>query len=161
MHKFTKKRKFWVCHTVTAFDCPHLTKEWIDTQIEMYGENSPLIRSMIYGEFVDDSGEGLVLNQKSLEECLQNPPELQMGMRVAFIDFAAGGDECVFALRNGNKVVEMVTWREKNTNVTIGKILNLIKKFSDGWHSIKREYKIWIFCLDRDLDIFDQMKKVK
>ena len=125
---FTKKRKFWDCHTVTAFDCPHLTKEWIDTQIEMYGENSPLIRSMIYGEFVDDSSEGLVLNQKSLEQCMQNPPELQTGMRVAFIDFAAGGDECVFALRNGNKVVEMVTWREKNTNVTIGKILNLIKK---------------------------------
>ena len=125
---FTKKRKFWDCHTVTAFDCPHLSKEWIDTQIEMYGQNSPLIRSMIYGEFVDDSNEGLVLNQKTLEECIQNPPELKTGMRVAFIDFAAGGDECVFALRNGNKIVDMVTWRERNTNVTIGKILNLIKR---------------------------------
>ena len=125
---FTKKRKFWDCHTVTAFDCPHLTKEWIDTQIEMYGENSPLVRSMIYGEFVDDSGEGVVLNLKSLEECLQNPPELKMGMKVAFIDFAAGGDECVFAYRNGNKVMEMVTWRERNTNTTIGKIINLVKK---------------------------------
>ena len=125
---FTKQRKFWDCHTVTAFDCPHLEKGWIEEQIEMYGENSPLIRSMIYGEFVDDSGEGLILNLKSLEECLQNPPELQMGMRVAFIDFAAGGDECVFAYRNGNKVMEMVTWRERNTNTTIGKIINLIKK---------------------------------
>jgi len=125
---FTKQRKFWDCHSVTAFDCPHLSREWIDEKIEMYGENSPLVRSMIYGEFVDDSGEGLVLNLKSLEECLQNPPELSTGMKVAFIDFAAGGDECVFAYRNGNKVMEMVTWRERNTNTTIGKIINLIKK---------------------------------
>jgi len=125
---FTKQRKFWECHTVTAYDCPHLDRGWIAEQIEMYGENSPLIRSMIHGEFVDDSGEGLVLNLKSLEECLQNPPELAMGMKVAFIDFAAGGDECVFAYRNGNKVMEMVTWRERNTNTTIGKIINLIKK---------------------------------
>jgi len=125
---FTKKRKFWKCHTVTAYDCPHLTKEWIDSQIELYGENSPLVRSMIYGEFVDDSADGLVLNLKSLEECLQNPPELELGMRVAFIDFAAGGDECVFAMRQGNKIMDMVCWREKNTNTTIGKIINLIKK---------------------------------
>jgi hypothetical protein len=125
---FTKQRKFWECHTVTAFDCPHLTKEWIDDQIETYGENSPLVRSMIYGEFMDDSSEGLVLNLKSLEECLQNPPEVKLGIRVAFIDFAAGGDECVFALRNGNKIMDMVCWRDRNTNNTIGKIINLVKK---------------------------------
>jgi hypothetical protein len=83
---------------------------------------------MIYGEFVDDSSDGLVLNLKALEECLQNPPELELGMRVAFIDFAAGGDECVFALRHGNRILDMVCWREKNTNTTIGKIINLIKK---------------------------------
>ncbi len=118
---FTKQRKSWDTFTVTAFDCPHITQRWIDEQTEIYGEDSPLIRSMIYGEFYDDTGDGLVISLKSLEACLQNPPPRQAGMRVAFVDFAAGGDECVFALREGNKVTEMVTWRDKDTNRTLGK----------------------------------------
>ena len=125
---FTKHRKNWDNFTVTAFDWPHISQEWIDEQEEMYGKDSPLIRSMIYGEFIDDSGEGLVLTLKALEDCIRNPPEHTSGLRVAFIDFAAGGDECVFALREGNKVTEMICWKDKNTNRTIGKILNLINQ---------------------------------
>jgi len=127
---FTKHRKSWKDFTVTAFDCPHISQEWIDEQEDMYGKDSPLVRSMIYGEFIDDSGEGLVLPMKTLEECLRNPPEQATGLRVAFVDFAAGGDECVFALREGNKVTEMICWRDRNTNRTIGKILNLVDQFN-------------------------------
>ena len=126
---FTKQRKAWENFTVTAFQCPHITQQWIDDQVEIYGEDSPLIRSMIYGEFYDDSGDGLVISLKSLEACLQNPPRQEMGGRVAFVDFAAGGDECVFALREGNKVTEMVCWRDRDTGKTLGKIINLMDKF--------------------------------
>ena len=72
----------WDTFTVTAFDCPHLTKDWIDEQISTYGEKSPLIRSMIYGRFVDDSEDGVVLGLRELEGCLQEPPERKDGMRV-------------------------------------------------------------------------------
>ena len=126
---FTKQRKTWETFTVTAFDCPHITQQWIDEQIEIYGDDSPLVRSMIYGEFYDDSGDGLVVPLKSLEGCLQNPPRRASGGKVAFVDFAAGGDECVFALRVGNEVTEMICWRDRDTNRTIGKIINLIDKF--------------------------------
>jgi len=126
---FTKQRKSWDTFTVTAFDCPHITQRWVDEQIEIYGEDSPLIRSMVYGEFYDDSGDGLVVSLKSLEACVQSPPKRQIGIRVAFVDFAAGGDECVFALREGNKVTELICWRDKDTNRTLGKIINLIDKF--------------------------------
>ena len=126
---FTKQRKSWDNFTVTAFECPHIKQSWIDEQKEIYGEDSPLVRSMIYGEFYDDSGEGLVLPLKTLEGCLQNPPKHETGGRVAFVDFAAGGDECVFALRDGNKVVEMVCWRDRDTNRTIGEIISLMERF--------------------------------
>ena len=46
---FTKQRERWETFTVTAYDCPHLTKDWIAEQIAAYGENSSLIRSIIYG----------------------------------------------------------------------------------------------------------------
>jgi len=127
---FTKQRERWETFTVTAFDCPHLTKDWIAEQISAYGENSPLIRSMIYGEFMDDSDEGVVLMLKDLEKCLGNPPERKDGVRVAFVDFAAGGDECVFALREGNEVTVMECWKERYTNKTIGWLLLLFDSYS-------------------------------
>ena len=127
---FTKQRERWETFTVTAFDCPHLTKDWIAEQISAYGENSPLIRSMIYGEFMDDSDEGVVLMLKDLEKCLGNPPERKDGVRVAFVDFAAGGDECVFALREGNEVTVMECWKERDTNKTIGRLLQLFDSYS-------------------------------
>ena len=126
---FTKQRKSWDNFSVTAFDCPHITQAWIDEQVEIYGEDSPLVRSMIYGEFYDDSGEGLVIPLKTLEGCLQNPPKHEKGGRIAFVDFAAGGDECVFALREGNKVTEMICWRDRDTNRTIGEIISLMDRF--------------------------------
>ena len=107
---FTKQRERWETFTVTAYDCPHLTKDWIAEQIATYGESSPLIRSMIYGEFMDDSDDGVVLMLKDLEKCLKEPPERRDGMKCAFVDFAAGGDECVFALRVGNEVTVMECW---------------------------------------------------
>ncbi len=30
----------------TAFDCPHIRKEWIDDQFARWGEGHPLVRSM-------------------------------------------------------------------------------------------------------------------
>jgi len=125
---FTKQRDRWDTFTVTAFDCPHLTKGWIEEQIATYGEKSPLIRSMIYGEFVDDSDDGVVLSLRELEECLSQPPPRSEGMNVAFVDFAAGGDETVFCLRKGNEITEMETWKERDTNKTIGKLINLFDK---------------------------------
>ena len=125
---FTKQRDRWDTFTVTAFDCPHLTKEWIDEQVRTYGEKSPLIRSMIYGEFVDDSDEGVVLSLRELEESLQSPPKRGEGLNVAFVDFAAGGDETVFCLRKGNEITEMETWKERDTNKTIGKLINLFDR---------------------------------
>ena len=125
---FTKHRERWDTFTVTAFDCPHLTKDWIDEQISTYGEKSPLIRSMIYGEFVDDSEDGVVLGLRELEGCLQEPPERKDGMRVAFVDFAAGGDETVFCLREGNEITQLETWKERDTNRTIGRLINLFDR---------------------------------
>mgnify|MGYP003671366221 FL=1 len=126
---FTKQRERWATFSVSAFDCPHLTKEWIDEQISAYGEKSPLIRSMIYGEFMDDSDEGVVLGLKELEECLGDPPERKEGMRVAFCDFAAGGDETVFCLREGNEITQMEMWKERDTNKTVGRLIGLFDKY--------------------------------
>ena len=112
---FSKEQKWWKLHTVTAFDCPHIKQSWVDEQMEMWGKDHPLIRSMIFGEFQETSGEGLVVPWDTLMQCLDSPPNKEGHEVVAACDFAAAGDESVFCMRVGNKVTKLVAWREANT----------------------------------------------
>ena len=125
---FTKEAHLWQTYTVTAFDCPHLSKEWIAEQIEKWGANHPLVRSMIYGEFMETTNENLVIPYNTLQRTLSSPPEFEPGNRTAFCDFAAGGDENVFCLRQGNEIKSLVCWRDKDTAAAIGKFIIEFKK---------------------------------
>ena len=125
---FTKEAALWQTFTVTAFDCPHLSKEWIDQQIEKWGSGHPLIRSMIYGEFMDGSNEALIIQPQTLQKALSKLPELEPGGRAAFCDFAAGGDENVFALRVGNDIKVLTSWRDRDTVSAIGRFIVEFKK---------------------------------
>lgn len=125
---FTKEAAMWQTYTVTAFDCPHIGKEWIDGQIEKWGGNHPLVRSMIYGEFMESTGESLVVPYNTLQRNLSSPPVFERGNKVAFCDFAAGGDENVFCMREGNEIKTLVCWRDKDTAAAIGKFIIEFKK---------------------------------
>ena len=111
---FSKEQKWWKLHTVTAFDCPHIKSSWIEEQQQMWGKDHPLIRSMIFGEFQETSGEGLVVPWDTLMQCLDSPPNKEGHEVVAACDFAAAGDESVFCMRVGNKITKLVAWREAN-----------------------------------------------
>jgi len=112
---FKRGGKQWSKFVVTAYDCPHISKESIAQQIEYFGESSAVIQSSIFAEFVDDSRESLILPNSVLQANLQNPPDYKDGLVTAGCDFAAGGDENVIALRVGNQITKLVCWREKDT----------------------------------------------
>lgn len=113
---------------VQAMDCGHLTKGWVDTQVEMYGAESPLVRSMIYAEFVEEEGGMKVLGVEKMNAAVGNKVREVKGVRSAGMDFAAGGDENVFVVRNGNHVEKMVRWREKDTMMSVGRFITEIKQ---------------------------------
>jgi hypothetical protein len=126
---FHKSRHLYKTHVVSAFDCPHIPKKWIQEQIDEYGETHPLIRSMIYGEFMSLDNEGYVISGGVLQRCLQHPIMEDTGMEMhAFCDFAAGGDENVLALRRGNKVEIVRAWKETNTMSGCGEFIMLFNK---------------------------------
>lgn len=125
---FTKEASMWSKHAVTAFDCPHITQAQIDEVIQRYGEKHPLTRSMIYGEFVDIGNESLVINLTQLQACLTSPPDFKPGTRVAGVDFAAGGDANVLCVRDGNKVLPFISWRERDTMAAVGRFIVEFKK---------------------------------
>jgi phage terminase large subunit len=125
---FTKEASMWQKHAVTAFDCPHITQAQIDEVVQRYGEKHPLTRSMIYGEFVDIGSESLVINLTQLQACITSPPDFKPGTRVAGVDFAAGGDANVLCVRDGNKVLSFVAWRERDTMAAVGRFIVEFKK---------------------------------
>ena len=46
----------------------------------------------------------------------------------AFCDFAAGGDENVLAIRSGNKLLELIAWRERDTTASVGRFIIEFRK---------------------------------
>lgn len=97
--------KDWKTINVTAEDCAHISpaeirairKEWIQ-----FPEFADAVLGHGFIPLVTDA----IINARSLDECLANPPEHKKGDICAFCDFAwsTGRGETVLALRNGNKV---------------------------------------------------------
>lgn len=109
--------------------CPHIPKARIDDIIRTYGADHPFTRSTLYGEFMDEDQETMfIIPPSAVRALLEDPLEVADGAQYAFCDFAAGGDECVFAHKRGNKI-ELVCWKEPNTMATIGRfIMEFVKR---------------------------------
>lgn len=112
---FSTRRRFYSQHKVTAMDCPHLKDKWIAAQIEKWGRDHPLVRSMIFSEFSESNSGAQVITRTAVAKCLESPPEYVHGPTVAFIDWAAGGDENAIAIVKGNRLFKLICWRDKDT----------------------------------------------
>lgn len=128
---FNKRAKWFKQHAVTAHDCPHISKDKIDRQIAEWGLDHPLTRSMIFGEFMASGGDEYVIDFTALEKAQRNPPpHMKAREPLCFCDFAAGGDENVLVMRQGNKVesVDMVCWRDRDTMAGVGRFIVEFRK---------------------------------
>lgn len=129
-HAFGKNKAQYHTHTAGFKDCPHFDADKIDKIIAKYGANHPFVLSSVHGEFADDPDDGTVIPSQMLERCRQHAPVWRGdGERHAFCDFAAGGDENVIALREGNRVRLIKCWRETNTMAACGEFIRQFRKF--------------------------------
>lgn len=120
----TKERHVWtVMPPVTVDDCPHLPADHKALQIAKWGENHPLVRSMLFAEWMEQDGQNLVVPLAWVERCLASPPARDLGERAAGLDFAAGRDENVLCVRNGNQIEPMTAWRETDTMAAVGRFI--------------------------------------
>ncbi len=128
---FSKDSKFWRRHVITAADCPHISKQEVEQAIEKWGEHHPLIRSMIYSEFVDEADGQTVMIPLSLwNKAMSARPLERISEPIVFLDFAAGGDENVIYMRRGNKMSMVAAWREKDTMSAVGRFIMHLHKLS-------------------------------
>jgi hypothetical protein len=121
-------KKFYYSVTMSSYECPHISPAKRERDKEIHGEDSPIFRSMHLAEFTDLDSNA-ILSLGALRNAIDNPPFPQpKGEKVAFFDFAAGGDENVFALREGNKVRVIDSWRDKNTVQAVRKFIRLARE---------------------------------
>ena len=133
---FTKEAHLWSTFSVAASDCPHIPESWVKEQIDKWGEQHPLVRSMVFGEFMEMGNESLVISYNVLQNCVNNPPEDMKGGKVAFCDFAAGGDENVLCVKEGNRIHPMVCWKERDTMSAVGRFIIEFKRFGLKAHEV-------------------------
>ena len=132
--------QFLLTAQVGLTDCPHISKERIQDVIDTYGETAQFTRSTLYGEFMDqDEGELMVFDFQHVMHTIQNPPHARISRHeyAAFCDFAAGRDENCLAIRSGNKLLELIAWREKDTVAATGRFIIEFRK-----NNLRKE-QIW------------------
>lgn len=124
--------KLWRCHHLTAAECPHISPDSIARRRTLYPGEHILVRSALDAEFMEVV-EGALLSLAELEHCRSYPPPPAGGERHAFLDFAAGGDENVLAVRQGNRVWLQDCWREKDTMRALGRFLLGLNRLKSEW----------------------------
>ena len=112
--------------TVTAFDCPHITKSEIEEAKQADGENSALYKSKILAQFTAVDGT-YVLPIHLYESCNAAPSYEKWPLRVG-VDLAAGGDECVIYVTRGNATLAKKAWRDRDTTVSKKVIVDFLRQ---------------------------------
>lgn len=105
----------------------HVDFEKGDKLREELGPNHPLVRSTLDAEFMDDV-EGAIISYAAVERSMNHPPQSEPGIHCGYCDFAAGGDENVFAVRRGNVIELVKCWRENDTLKACAEFALLFKK---------------------------------
>ncbi len=125
----TKDAAQYKTRRVRLEECPHIPEGRIADVIASYGADHPFTRSTLYSEFMSqDADSAFFFSLAAVDRCLTNPPEYKRGDRVAFCDFAGGGDENVLAVRTGNRVEIVKAWREVNEMAAIGEFIREFRK---------------------------------
>ena len=98
---------------VKSEECPHLGEKY-ERDLAIYPSDDPTFRSMHFSEFMDEDGPGVIISQTALRACLDAEVRHVSASRAAFCDFAAGGDENVIAVADGNRVELVRCWRDSD-----------------------------------------------
>ncbi len=114
----------------TAFDCPHILKtDRVAIARAQYGpdyEAHPVYRSMILAEF-SEGDDAVLIPPALLDRVLRAQPEFREGETYAAVDWAAGGDETVVAMRRGNALSILRATRERDTMRAAAQVVGLLR----------------------------------
>jgi hypothetical protein len=115
-------------------DCPHISRERIKNLELEYGPNSQFVRSRLHGEFMDsDEGFSHIIELSELEQWQENSTGFIDGPEIIGCDFAWGGaDSNAIVHRIGNKLMPIVTFRDRDSVNAAGRFNREIRQMGYG-----------------------------
>ena len=135
---FNEDMAAWHTVEVDAWMCPHIPPERIARAQRIYGpdyERNPIYRSMIMGKFTTGEDSNMI-PRRYVEEALMHRPAQRHGDKFAAVDWAAGGDETVLAMRCGNALRIVYKDRERDTVRSSNKVVALCREHGvEPWNS--------------------------
>ena len=154
---FHEERQIYHCITISALDSPNLkgdgvvvpglvTPRWVDERRQIWGENNPLYRARVLGEFPDQSEDALIslshveaaverwrAQQLAQATGAATPPPAEWepeGEVVLAVDVARfGSDHSVILRRQGMRVDEIRTFNGLDTMQLAGWVAAAIREF--------------------------------
>lgn len=119
----TAEKRGYKVKAVGLLDCPHIPQSRIDNVIDTYGADHPFTLSTLYGKFMRrDDTSTFVIQKGIVEAAMETPPPYVHGGKVAMCDFAAGGAENTFTLKEGNRVTQRA-WKDPDPMRAIGQFI--------------------------------------
>ncbi len=117
---------------VRLSDCPHIPEERIRDVIAMYGREHWFTKSTLFSEFISqDDSSRFVFPLEATQRAMRYAPVHRTDWsRSAFCDFAAGGDENVLAIRDGNRIEIVAAWKDTDTMQAVGRFILEFRKHS-------------------------------
>lgn len=148
----------WVEYHITAYDCSHLSLEYIEDLKKLLpgGETGAAFRSCVLAEFGDSNETSTVIPYAHVWRAVHKHTVgwLKEPHNAGGLDLSAGGDETVLTVRNGNKQLAIIPFKFDNTQDTI---YFLEDKFEQ--HELKHhEAKIYADAGGLGKPIIDQLR---
>ena len=129
----TKPELGWWIRKIIYTDCPHIKQKEADQLIRKHGLFDPLVRSILFSEFtsIEDS---IVINRDIYDRCAKlinldkNRIKL-FGPRRMGVDLAAGGDENVGSIFEGNVQIGLESGRFFDTAQGAKEVIHWMHKW--------------------------------
>lgn len=118
---FTVNNDMWWTMTVSAFDSPRVTQEFIDDMKRQHGEESYEYKVRVMGEFsLEDSG--VIIPMPWIQESMTRYVEPDSDYIVWGFDVSDGRDKSALARRCGNKLLDVRAWGGKEVLQSVGMV---------------------------------------
>jgi len=126
----------------------------VSERYKNWGKGSYLYVVFILGDF-PDAGVNNLCRLSDIESAMSrelDKKDYEKHMRIAALDVARyGDDECCFAVRQGKKVLDTVTWGHQESTYTAGRTGRLIKEY--------RPVRTYVDVVGLGAGVYDILKK--
>ena len=128
-----RKPEGWTIFEVTWTDCDHLLvgeeRKRRERMIREMGETNQFVQSFIFGKFTRSGGNFLFDDVSRVRHAMSGTVPVSRTDKAAAVDVSGGGDEQVFALREGNYCQVIEAFRERDTYTLGSKLIERFQRY--------------------------------